>query len=77
QRNKGDSGKRFCYNISPNTFVPAHGSRICKRSKGLSRARVLDPAAIPPEFLHVLADVKDADKMDIDNGPSTDGVCSI
>ncbi|PWA72125.1 dnaJ domain-containing protein [Artemisia annua] len=37
----------------------------------------LDPAAIPPEFLHVLADVKEADKMDIDNAPSTDGVCSI
>ncbi|GKC44407.1 secreted RxLR effector protein 161-like protein [Tanacetum coccineum] len=27
----------------------------------------LDPAAIPLEFLHVLADVKEADKMDIDN----------
>ncbi|GKC14648.1 DnaJ domain-containing protein [Tanacetum coccineum] len=37
----------------------------------------LDPAAIPPEFLHVLADVKEADKMDIDSGPSADGVCSI
>ena len=37
----------------------------------------LDPAAIPPEFLHVLTDVKEADTMDIDNGPSADGVCSI
>ncbi|PWA73892.1 leucine-rich repeat protein [Artemisia annua] len=37
----------------------------------------LDPAAIPPEFLHVLTDVQEADTMDINNGPSADGVCSI
>ncbi|GKC36347.1 DnaJ domain-containing protein, partial [Tanacetum coccineum] len=40
------------------------GQESAKAPKGCLN---LDPAAIPLEFLHVLADVKEADKMDIDN----------
>ena len=50
------------------------GQESAKAPKGCLN---LDPAAIPPEFLHVLTDVKEVDTMDINNGPSTADVCSI
>lgn len=48
--------------------MPAHGVTVQEFANAPKGCLEIEPAAIPPEFLHVLADVKEADTMHLDNG---------